>query len=118
MRSQIVMLWDNHPIHQRKTVTEFITKHPRLHVYNFPAYAPEVNPTEGVWAQSKESTAGTAPRNLDELHRNVQIDPAHTQFKTTPSRVFRDTRLALLANELGDIVYSKISSNQQPATSN
>jgi len=65
------MLWDNHPIHQRKTVTEFITKHPRLHVYNFPAYAPEVNPTEGVWAQSKESTAGTAPRNLDELHRNV-----------------------------------------------
>lgn len=37
VRGEIVMLRDNHPIHQRKTVTEFITKHPRLHVYNFPA---------------------------------------------------------------------------------
>lgn len=41
--------------------------------------------------------------------QRVQIDPANTQFKTTSSRVFRDTRVALLANGLGDIVYSKIS---------
>lgn len=68
---QIVLVWDNHPIHTRRLVKAFVARHPRLHVFHFPAYAPELNPVEGVWTQAKESTAGSAPHHIQELHRKV-----------------------------------------------
>ena len=71
LKGQIVLVWDNHPIHVRKLVKAFIAQQPRLHVFYFPSYAPELNPVEGVWTQAKESTAGSAPHHLQELHRNV-----------------------------------------------
>lgn len=67
----IVLVWDNHPIHKRKIVQQFIKKHDRLYVSSLPAYAPELNPSEGIWTQSKEYTAGTMPHHIDQLHRNV-----------------------------------------------
>lgn len=67
----IVLVWDNHPIHRRRLVTAFIEAHPRLHAFHFPTYAPELNPVEGLWTQSKEATAGRAPHHIRELHRSV-----------------------------------------------
>lgn len=67
----IVMVWDRHPIHQRRKVKEFLAKHPRLRVYDFPTSAPELNPTEFIWTQINEYTASTAPRTGAELRRNV-----------------------------------------------
>jgi hypothetical protein len=40
----IVWVWDNHPIHRRAGVREFLNRHERLHVYHFPTCAPELNP--------------------------------------------------------------------------
>ena len=71
LKGQIVLVWDNHPIHVRKLVKAFIAQQPRLHVFYFPSYAPELNPVEGVWTQAKEFTAGSAPHDVQELHRNV-----------------------------------------------
>jgi transposase len=72
IQGQILLVWDNHPIHsRRKIVQSFIHNHPRLHIECFPKYAPEINPAEGIWMQAKEQTAGTAPYNVDELHKNV-----------------------------------------------
>jgi len=68
---EIVLVWDNHPIHQRRLVEKFIENQPRLHVYWFPTCAPELNPAEFIWTQLKEHTASTAPHNLLELRRNV-----------------------------------------------
>jgi len=68
---EIVLVWDNHPIHTRRLVKAFIASQPRLHVFHFPSYAPELNPVEGVWTQAKEATAGTAPYHIQQLHRNV-----------------------------------------------
>ncbi len=68
---EIVVVWDNHPIHQRKLVEDFIKRQSRLHVYRFPTCAPELNPAECVWTQLKEHTASTAPHNLLELRRMV-----------------------------------------------
>jgi len=68
---EIVLLWDNHPIHLRKLVEEFIEQEPRLHVEWFPTCAPELNPAEFIWTQLKEHTASTAPQDLPELRRNV-----------------------------------------------
>ena len=71
VRGPIVLVWDNHPIHRRRLVRDFIARHPRLHVYVFPSYAPELNPTEGLWTQTDEGLAGTAPHHLGELHANL-----------------------------------------------
>lgn len=67
----MVMVWDRHPIHQRKMVQEFLAKHKRLHMFYFPVAAHELNPAEFVWTQAAEYTAGTAPHNGKELQANV-----------------------------------------------
>ena len=67
----IVLVWDNHPIHTRRLVKDFIASHPRLHVFALPSYAPELNPVEGLWTQAKDATASGAPRHIQALHRKV-----------------------------------------------
>jgi transposase len=51
----MVILWDGAPIHRSHTTLEFLTAgaSPRLHVERLPAYAPELNPGEGLWAHLK-----------------------------------------------------------------
>lgn len=68
---ELVLLWDNHPIHSRKLVEEFIKQEPRLHLEWFPTCAPELNPAEFIWTQLKEHTANTAPLDIPELRSNV-----------------------------------------------
>ena len=91
---EIVLVWDNHPIHQRKLVEDFIVNEPRLHVYRFPTCAPELNPAEFIWTQLKEHTAGTAPCNMLELQRNICSGVA--KIRTSKSRL----RYCLAASDL------------------
>jgi transposase len=67
----IVLVWDNHPIHQRRLVQNFIQSEPRLHVYSFPTCAPELNPMEFVWTHVSHATENFAPHNLSELSTKV-----------------------------------------------
>jgi transposase len=78
-RGSLILVWDKHPIHKRKIVTQFLTRHPRLDSYFFPTCAPELNPMEFVWTQVSEATAGTAPHNGDELETNVRRGIARTR---------------------------------------
>ena len=57
-----VIIWDGAPIHRSHTIREFLTNGaaPRLHLERLPAYAPELNPGEGLWQQLK----GVELRNL------------------------------------------------------
>lgn len=82
----IVLLWDQHPIHRRLKVKLFLLCHPRLHVYELPAGAPELNPTEGLWTQVNEHTASTAPHNSAELQANVFAGIART--RGSPARLW------------------------------
>jgi len=82
----IVLLWDQHPIHRRRKVKDFLACHLRIHVFEFPTGAPELNPTEGVWGQVSESTASTAPHNSTELQTNVFGGIART--RRSPSRLW------------------------------
>jgi transposase len=75
----IVLVWDRHPIHRRRKVQDFLARHPRLHVYEFPTSAPELNPAEGIWTQVDEYTASTAPHNGLELQANVLAGVARTR---------------------------------------
>jgi transposase len=52
---QMVIVWDGSPIHRSHTIKEFLANGAahRLHLERLPAYAPELNPGEGVWQQLK-----------------------------------------------------------------
>jgi transposase len=59
---RMVLIWDGSPIHRSHTIQEFLANGAvqRLHLERLPAYAPELNPDEGVWQQLK----GVELRNL------------------------------------------------------
>jgi transposase len=82
---EIVLVWDNHPIHKRQLVQDFIAQHPRLHVYHFPICAPELNPVEFVWTQVSEYTANFAPHNMTELCLKIWKGVART--RNSPKRL-------------------------------
>lgn len=69
---QVVLLWDGLPAHRRALVRNYLCQHKdRLHVYRFPAYAPELNPEEQVWTQLKAHLANTTPPSLAELDHQL-----------------------------------------------
>lgn len=67
LRGSVVLVWDHAPIHQRRAVQTFLARQPRVHVYDFPTYAPELNPVEFVWTQSKEYLASRSPLHIGDL---------------------------------------------------
>jgi putative transposase len=75
----VAILWDRHPMHKRKLVTEYLDSISRVTRYELPKAAPELNPAEGIWAQADEYVAGTAPKNIKELSANVHAALARTR---------------------------------------
>ena len=68
LRRPVVVVWDGGTIHRRGLVRDYLVDNrSRLHVYRFPAYAPELNPDEYVWTQSKRELANGTPQDADEL---------------------------------------------------
>lgn len=59
---RMVIIGDGAPIHRSHVIKEFLANGAahRLHLERLPAYAPELNPGEGFWAQLK----GVELRNL------------------------------------------------------
>lgn len=68
---EIVLVWDNAPIHGRKKIALFLAEHPRLHVYEFPPYAPELNPVEYVWTEVHSALTNTGPQSIAELRLSL-----------------------------------------------
>lgn len=68
---EIIVVLDHHAIHQRGLVQDFVKGEPRLQIEWLPRCAPELNPAEFIWTQLNEHTASSAPRNLQELRKNV-----------------------------------------------
>jgi transposase len=52
---RMVLIWDGAPIHRSHVIQEFLARGAaqRLHLERLPAYAPELNPGEGLWQQLK-----------------------------------------------------------------
>lgn len=68
-RRPLVLLQDGAPLHRGPWTQELIEERfPRLVVHQFPAYAPELNPTEQLWTWTKhEELANFIPEDLDQL---------------------------------------------------
>jgi transposase len=86
IRGPILIVWDKHPIHRRRKVQDWLARHPRIHVTEFPTSAPELNPTEFVWTQISEYTASTAPHNGAELRAKVFAGIVRT--RRSPNRLW------------------------------
>ncbi len=51
---RVILLWDGLPSHRSRLMQEFLSQQAGwLEVHRLPAYAPELNPAEGLWANLK-----------------------------------------------------------------
>jgi transposase len=84
---RMVIIWDGSPIHRSHTIKEFLANGAaqRIHLERLPAYAPELNPDEGLWQQLK----GVELRNLCcfDLHH------LRDELRTAVKRVRRKPRI-------------------------
>lgn len=65
----MTILWDGSRIHDHsRAVQAYLAKHPEIHSERLPAYAPELNPDELVWAWTKYGRLGNlAAQNTEWL---------------------------------------------------
>lgn len=72
LRGHVFLLWDNAGIHRGADVKEVRQRYRRrLHVVPLPAYAPELNPDEGVWGYAKRAVSNGGPDDLTILKCEV-----------------------------------------------
>jgi transposase len=69
IKGPMTILWDQSKIHQRSGVVKaYLARHPEIVAEDFPDYAPEANPDEGVWGWTKyHRLPNYAPENTAEL---------------------------------------------------
>jgi len=70
----VILLWDGLPAHRSAHTRRHVqAQHGWLQVERLPAYAPELNPVEAMWANlSARELANLCPETLDELATHVQ----------------------------------------------
>jgi transposase len=74
---RLTILWDGSRIHDRSgLVRAFLAKHPEIITERLPAYAPELNPDELVWAWTKYGRLG----NLAAQHADWLRDYLISEF--------------------------------------
>jgi putative transposase len=77
----IVLVRDNLNTHTSRAMAELIAARLWLTVYRLPAYAPELNPVEGVWSHLKRSLANLAKRDLGQLAALIKTRLKRMQYR-------------------------------------
>jgi len=68
LQAPVILIWDRLNTHVSAVMRSFITSHPSwLAEVRLPAYAPELNPAEGAWANMKNGLGNLAVRDVDQL---------------------------------------------------
>jgi transposase len=91
VRGKLLVLWDGAPIHRCQAVKDFLAAGAaeRLHLERLPAYAPEVNPTEGVWHYLKHvELKNVVCRTLTEVRQCLGRAVGRVRLKTKALRGF------------------------------
>jgi DDE superfamily endonuclease len=82
LQAPLIICWDNLNTHVSAVMREFTGAHPDwLTVVQLPAYAPELNPVEGVWANMKNGLGNLAARNVDQLAKIVRNRLKRIQYR-------------------------------------
>jgi transposase len=72
----LTILWDQSRIHRRSGVVKaYLAGHPEIVTEDFPGYAPDANPDEGVWGWTKyHRLPNFAPEDLNELRSRLATE--------------------------------------------
>jgi DDE superfamily endonuclease len=77
----IVLMWDNLPTHLSRAMRQLIAARSWLTVHQLPAYAPELNPVEGVWSSLKRSLANLTKQGIGQLTALVKTRLKRMQYR-------------------------------------
>jgi putative transposase len=81
LHGPIVLVWDNLPTHTSRAMRQLIAARSWLTVFQLPAYAPELNPVEGVWSSLKRSLANLTKQGLDQLAALIKTRLKRMQYR-------------------------------------
>jgi hypothetical protein len=71
LRGHVIGLWERGPRHQGAAITAVQRAYPRLHLEEFPADAPELNPTEQLWNACQGPIATSLWHEFRDLRRRL-----------------------------------------------
>jgi putative transposase len=94
LRGHVMVLWDRGSIHKGAAIDVVYQAYPRLHLEEFPAYAPKLNPTEQVWNDSKAHLANSLLRDTRHLCERLRANTRRVRRSQAKLRSF------ILASEL------------------
>ncbi|MCX2185694.1 transposase [Streptomyces sp. SKN60] len=78
----IVWCWDNLSVHLRQEPVAYAQENKAwLRVYQLPSYAPDLNPTEGVWSLPKRSIANFVAADLRSFTRMMKRKFKKLQYR-------------------------------------
>lgn len=81
---KLLVIWDGAPIHRSKVVKQFLSDGgaERIWLEPLPAYAPELNPVEGIWRYLKRvGLRNVCCRTLAELRYELRLATANLRHK-------------------------------------
>ena len=82
---KLLVIWDGLPAHRGRAVKDCLRQGAtqRIHLERLPAYAPDLNPDEGIWRYLKQvEMKNLCCHNLDELHHELRQATARLRHKT------------------------------------
>ncbi len=97
LQAPVILIWDRLNTHVSTVMRSFITSHPSwLTEVRLPAYAPELNPAEGAWANMKNGLGNLAVRDVDQLAAVMKNRLKRIQYRPALIEAFlAQTGLAL-----------------------
>jgi hypothetical protein len=80
--SPLIVIWDNARTHWMPGIQAFACRTRLADLIALPKYAPEINPTEGIWSLIKRGPlANLVPVGLDELAGTVRFALKRIQYR-------------------------------------
>ncbi len=87
LRGHLFLIWDNLGLHRGERVRLLRRRVPRLHLEYLPAYAPELNPDDGIWRQTQQHLVNGAPTDLSALALSLITE--FEALRRSPARLWR-----------------------------
>ena len=82
LHAPVILIWDNLNTHVSAVMRAFTDAHRDwLTVVRLPAYAPDLNPAEGVWANMKNGLGNLAASNVDQLTAVIRNRLKRIQYR-------------------------------------
>jgi len=82
LHAPIILIWDNLNTHISRQMRAFTDTHTDwLTVVRLPAYAPDLNPVEGVWAQMKNGLGNLSAGTIDQLAATIKNRLKRIQYR-------------------------------------